>query len=292
MIVNVVSEGSNLRLNEDWAGTIVAERHTDLIIIDGATSVSDGNYIDPNKGDVVWFVNSFTSELFTAIQSDMDQDEAVHVAIERLWEQFECRTNGIDVPVHAWPVAAMTWIRLTEVDEGWNLQLYCLGDCKALVRNPDGSVCDLDPFVNPQDAIVRLATTKLSADRIVDPAIRRAHLLPMLRARREEQNCMAKTNILCLRPNGRLDPRRYQRIVPAGSAVLAMTDGFYRLVDVYGLHTPETLAALCVNNSPQAALTQLRTFEATTANAGSSVKHADDASAIVWEDRLEPHATY
>lgn len=285
MSVAVVSEGSNRRSNEDWAGTIVTERHIDLIIIDGATSVSDKNYIDPDKGDVVWFVNSFTSELSAAIKSDMGQDEAVHVAIGRLWEQFSRRINGIDVPVYAWPIAAMTWIRLTEAGEGWDLELYCLGDCKALMRNPDGSVCDLDPFVNPQEAIVRLATAKLSVDRIVDPAIRRAHLLPMLRARREEQNCMANTNALCLRPNGRLNPRKYQRMVSAGTAVLAMTDGFYRLVDVYGLHTPETLAALCVTASPQAALAQLRSFEATTTNAGLSVKQADDASAIVWEGR-------
>ena len=68
-----------------------------------------------------------------------------------------------------------------------------------------------------------------------------------------------------------------------------MSDGFYRLVEPYCLHTPGSLAVLCNGHGLQAALDELRGFEASaqaTATAAGSVKCADDASAVLWQAAL------
>ncbi|VXB75346.1 protein phosphatase 2C domain-containing protein [Massilia sp. 9I] len=282
MQIELVSSGAKPHHNEDWAGSFQAPERLDLVIIDGGTSVADRDYIDPENGDVVWFVTSFAAALGARIDAGLDQQSAVHAAVESVYAAFQARSAGQDVPVYAWPIAALTWIRASKVGQGSRLELYCLGDCKALMRTPDGKVHDLDPFVNPQEGILRAEIARLQAEAVSDPVARQARLLPMLRARREFQNTTVDTNSLCLRPNGPFGARTFAFNAPAGSAVLAMTDGFYRLVDTYGLHTPESLFALCVERGLQEALDELRAFEAVQATASKSVKRADDASAILW----------
>lgn len=277
-----VSSGAKAHHNEDWAGSFEAPGRRDLVIIDGGTSVADRDYIDPVRGDVVWFVRSFASALGARIESGLGQQDAVDAAVASVYAEFRARSAGQDLPLYAWPIAALTWIRASMTDHGSRLALYCLGDCKALMRTPDGKVRDLDPFVNPQEDILRAEIARLQAEGVSDPVARQARMLPMLRARREFQNTTAGTNSLCLRPNGPFGARSFVLDAPAGSTVLAMTDGFYRLVDTYGLHTPESLFALCVEQGLQAGLDELRAHEAVQATASKSVKRADDASAILW----------
>lgn len=283
MQAQLVSSGARAQHNEDWAGSFRTHDIVDLVIIDGGTSMAEREYIDPVNGDVVWFVNRFAAALGERIETGLDQQAAVHAAVGAVFEEFQARSAGQDVPVYAWPIAALTWIRARNTDKGHRLELYCLGDCTALVRTPDGVVRDLDPFVNPQEAILRAEIAKLQAEGLSDPAARQARLLPMLRARREYQNTVAGTNSLCLRPNGPLGARTYAVDIAPGSGVLAMTDGFYRLVDTYGLHTPESLFALCTTAGLQAALDQLRQFETVQAASSQTLKRADDASAILWQ---------
>jgi hypothetical protein len=62
-----------------------------------------------------------------------------------------------------------------------------------------------------------------------------------------------------------------------------MTDGFYRLVDTYGLYTDSTLMEACLKRGLSAQLDELRTYEAASNATGAcSVKAADDASAALW----------
>ena len=298
MHIELVTSGATARHNEDWVGHFRAPGASELVIIDGGTSVAERDYIDPAKGDVVWFVERFAGALRAGIEgathedaaSVHDQQTAVHRAVDAAYREFGERSAGQEVPLYAWPIAAMSWIRVRKLDHGHRLELYCLGDCKVLLRTPDGEVRDLDPFVNPQEAVLRAEIDRLRAEGVHDPAARQTRLLPMLRARREFQNTVAGTNSLCLRPNGPFGAREAAFDAPPGSMVLAMTDGFYRLVDTYGLHTPESLFALCAGGGLQAALDQLRAHEAAMQAAASvSVKRADDASAILWRAEAGLH---
>jgi hypothetical protein len=68
-----------------------------------------------------------------------------------------------------------------------------------------------------------------------------------------------------------------------GSVLLVMTDGFYRLVEPYGLHTDASLAQACVREGLDAMLARLRAHEhAAGAGTATVVKPADDASAVAW----------
>jgi hypothetical protein len=289
MHIEVVSSGAKAHHNEDWAGSFRTPGCTDLVMIDGGTSVADQNYIDPVNGDVVWFVTRFADALGAGIASGLDQQDAAHAAVDAAYREFCALGAGQEVPLYAWPIAAMTWVRARKTRDGHQLALYCLGDCKVLMRTPDGEVRDLDPFVNPQEAILRAEIARLRLEGVQDAAARQARLLPMLRARREFQNSVAGTNSLCLRPVGPFGARSLAVDAPSGATLLCMTDGFYRLVDTYGLHTPESLFTLCMEHGLQAALDELRDYEAAAqATAATTVKRADDASAILWHADSTP----
>lgn len=288
MRIEEVSSGASAGHNEDWAGSFQADGVTDLVIIDGGTSVADRDYVAPDIGDVVWFVRHFATALGNCIGAGLGQHAAVHAAIDATYREFCALGAGHKAPVppYAWPIAALTWARLTPTQAGCRIQLYCLGDCKTLVIHPGGGVVDLDPYVNPQEGVLRAEIDRLRAVGVVDGPERHARLLPMLRARREFQNTAAQPAALCLRPNGAFQARIVDADLAPGAAVMLVTDGFYRLVDTYGLHTPASLAALCTGRGLQAALDELRSFEAQAqakAAAASSVKRADDASAILWQ---------
>jgi hypothetical protein len=283
MQIDLISDGAKANHNEDWAGSFLTPAATELVVIDGGTSVAERDYIDPGAGDVVWFVARFAAALGTAIDAGLGQQAAAHAAVGQVHREFLARCDGQEVPLYAWPIAALSWVRAHEQGDGHRLELFCLGDCKVLLRRPGGEVLDLDPFVNPQEAIVRAEIEKLKREGIGDAVARQARLLPMLRARREFQNTVAGTNSLCLRPNGPFGARTHAADAPAGSVVLLMTDGFYRLVDTYGLHTPASLLELCMEHGLEAALAQLREHETAACGAGTAVvKRADDASALLW----------
>lgn len=283
MHIETVSSGATALHNEDWAGSFSTPESIDLVVIDGATSVAGRDYIDPVNGDVVWFVSRVRAALGVAIATGLDQHAAVHAAVDAVYREFSERSAGQQIPLYAWPIAALSWVRARKAGDGYRLDLYCLGDCTFLMCTPQGDIVDLDPFVNPQEAILRAEIAKLQAEGVGDAGARQARLMPMLRARREYQNTVAATNSLCLRPNGAFGARSSGIDAPAGASILGMTDGFYRLVDTYGLHTPASLVSLCAGNGLQAALDQLRRHEAAAqAAASTTVKRADDASAILW----------
>jgi len=61
-----------------------------------------------------------------------------------------------------------------------------------------------------------------------------------------------------------------------------MTDGFYRLVDPYGLYDSAALARRCRSAGLAPLMDELRVFERARADAALAVKSADDASALLW----------
>jgi hypothetical protein len=253
------------------------------VVLDGASSVAQQNYIDQDAGDAAWFVRRFAADFGAALAGHGSQEQLVRRALDATRAAFEDRTAGHAAPVYAWPIAAMTWIRILPGRGASELILYCLGDCKTLLLRPDGSTQDLDPYVNPQEAVVADAIAALAREGVSDPRARRERLLPMLRRRREEQNTAPSPEALCVAPAGPFAARRHSVRVEPGCLLLVMTDGFYRLVQPYGLHTDASLARACARDGLDAMLAALRAHEhAAGAGTGLAVKQADDASAVAW----------
>ena len=269
--------------NDDHIAVFNSNGLTDIVVIDGGTSVAERDYIDEIQGDVAWFVHAFTTALENTLMFGRDQHDSVAIAIASVHALFTQMTAGRSIPLHAWPIAAMTWLSIAQTIDASQATLYSLGDCKTLLRTAAGDCVDLDPFVNPQEAVLQDVIATLTTEGIENPVQRRERMLPMLRARREFQNTAPAPSVLCLAPNGPFQARIRNIDLAPGASVLVMTDGFYRLVDTYGLYTDEGLMAACIERGLSAQLDELRNHESTSLSTGArSVKAADDASAVLW----------
>ena len=277
-----VSSGAHGHGNEDHVAVFEQDRIADIVVLDGGTSVAQQDYIDRDGGDVAWFVRRFSGAFGRALAGRGSQEQAVRAAVDAVRAEFEDRTAGLAVPVYAWPIAAMTWVRIVPMGDAAELIVYCLGDCKTLLLRADGSVRDLDPWVNPQEALLQEAIAGLVSEGVIDPTLRRERLLPMLRRRREEQNMAPSPQTLCMAPAGPFAARRYAVRAERGATLLVMTDGFYRLVEPYGLYKDAGLLRACAEGRLEALLGELREHERLSGGAGMAVKQADDASAVVW----------
>lgn len=271
--------------NEDLVAVFETDGLHDLLVIDGATSVADTDYIDRRQGDVAWFVQAFAAALKHSIAAGRSQARSVHQAIETVRRAYADKAAGQAIPLYARPLAAMTWIRLRPEREALALSLYCLGDCKAFALDAQGKVTDLDPYENPFETVVQEAVAQLAAEGVIDPAQRRQRLLPLLRERREAQHGSPSPTVLCLAPQGEFNAREIALRLAPDAAVLAMSDGFYRLADPYGLMPADALVRRCRAEGLAPLMRELRAFETARAGAGAgaqAVKNADDASAIMW----------
>lgn len=282
--IDTVCDGASAGHNEDLVAVFEQDGMTDVLVLDGATSVADTDYADPAQGDVTWFVHEFRRCLAPHLRRDRGQGDSALLALADVRAAYRARTGDGTVPPYAWPIAALTWLRFLRAGDGYTLHAWCVGDCKTLLFDGDASINDLDPYVNPQEAILQAQVATLVRAGIVDAAARKAALLPMLRERRVEQNMAPAPAILCLAPQGPIAARTFTVPLAGGATVIAMTDGFWRLVDPYRLLTAGELARRCVTQGAASVLAQLRTFEADQGRADSlAVKRADDAAAAVCQ---------
>jgi hypothetical protein len=277
-----VSSSGKGRRNDDLVRVLEHEGVTDVLMLDGATSLAELDYVDPVDGDPAWFVRAFADAFASVAHAEAGQEAIVQEALAGVRAAWALRGGGAKVPLYAWPIAALSWIRIRREDGGGHtLQLYCLGDCKVLLGQAYGQVRDLDPYDNAYEHQLQGAVAALVADGMLDAARRFAALTPMLRQRREEQNMASSPDVLCLAPRGPFAARRLELRVAGPAALLAMSDGYYRLADPYGLYDDAALVRACARRGPQALLDELRAFEAARDTAQLSVKGADDASAVL-----------
>ena len=224
----------------------------------------------------------FAAELGKILDPDGSQESMVLRAAAATCSEWRARTEGSPAPLYAWPIAALTWIRTFHRTEAADVHVYCLGDCKTLIRKPDGTVRDLDPWTNPQEAILQREITAMVAQGVTDSAQRFARLMPLLRKRREEQNSALAPAVVCMNPGGPFSARTAVLQVKTGAVLLCMTDGFYRLVEPYDMYSPRQLIDACSLRGLAALLLELRNVEGSASTKGVTVKAADDASAVMW----------
>jgi hypothetical protein len=293
MAWQTVTSSGNGRRNDDLArvfehvsghGSVI-----DLLLLDGATSLAERDYADPVDGDPAWFVRRFAdafANLVAKVPTEGDgQAACVQAALARVREAWDAATKGQDVPLYAWPIAALSWVRIRPDGVGGViLDSWCLGDCKLLLGLPDGTVRDVDPYDNDYEHGLQQAVAALAAEGVLDAAERFAALTPLLRARREEQMEANAPEVLCLAPRGPFAARRgslhLDQDAAGGASLLAMSDGYYRLVDPYALYDDAGLVHACAAAGPQGLLAELRRFEAGRDTSLGSVKGADDATAV------------
>lgn len=285
MRYSLVSAAGNGRINEDLVAVHEGSGCTDIIVMDGATPLTTERWIGAGASDPAWFVRQFASDLGAVLHRAGAQDALVRQALSATRAAWRALATGAPAPPHAWPVATLSWVRVRHGRAGGadTLELYCLGDSKLLLVDADGRARDLDPFENQAEQKVLAAVAALVAQGVGDAAARWERLLPMLRARRHAQNTAEHPQVLCLEPRGAFAARTATLEAPRGALLLAMSDGFYRLVDTYRLYDDASLGAACLARGLDALVDELRGFEAgELAAAGITAKRADDASAVAW----------
>jgi hypothetical protein len=284
MRYSLVSAAGKGRINEDVAVVFERAGCTDLVLMDGATPLTPERCVAAGASDPAWFVRRFAHDLGSVLRADASQEALVLEALAGTRAAYRAAGGSADVAPYAWPIATLAWVRVRDPDAAGAhaLELFCLGDSKVLLQDPDGAVRDLDPFENPQEQATQAAVAALVAEGIADPAERWTRLLPMLRARRHEQNTAPRPSVMCLDPRGPFAARTARAAAPPGALLLVMSDGLYRLVDTYGLHGDASLLDACRTRGLDALLDELRAFEAGKEAAGLAAKTADDASAIAW----------
>lgn len=281
MRYSLVSAGAG-HVNEDYVAVHERDGWTDIVLMDGATPLTAERYIGAGASDPAWFVRRFGADLGAVLQADASQEDMVQAALARTRAAWQAAGGSLDTAPWAWPIATLSWVRVRPAAVGASFELYCLGDSKVLLRLPDGMARDLDPFENPQEQATQAAVAALVAEGVTDPAARWDRLLPMLRARRAEQNMAVPPFVLCLQPHGAFAARTARLTAPPGAALVVMSDGLYRLVDTYGVHSDASLLDACVRDGLDAVLDALRRFEHGGAAAGRAAKISDDASAVSW----------
>lgn len=284
MRYSLASSAGKGRINEDLVVVFEREGCTDLVLMDGATPLTLDRCVPAGASDPAWFVRRFAQDLGHVLRADASQEALVLEALAGTRAAYRAAGGGADVPPYAWPIATLAWVRVRDPDAAGvhALELFCLGDSKVLLQAPDGAVRDLDPFENPQEQATQAAVAALVAEGVADPAARWTRLLPMLRARRHEQNTAGRPAVLCLEPRGPFAARTSRATAVPGALLLLSSDGLYRLVDTYGVHGDASLLDACRARGLDALIDELRAFEAGKEAAGLAAKPADDASAIAW----------
>ncbi len=278
MQITTLSTAASNKANEDLACHYThADGTLDVLMFDGASSVADQYYLDTVHGDPAWFVQQFAAALEQTATPAQTQTDSIMLALRTLHEQHGSLLQAAAMPVYAWPIAALSWLRVHA--NGRDCSLYALGDCKSFLLDVQGKVIDLDPYENPQEGILKTAVEQLKQEGLNEQA-RWQRLLPMLRERRVAQNNRPQPSILCLNPQGGFAAREYTFTLTTPTRLFLMTDGFYRLVDSYHLYENTSLLQACATRGLDAMMQELRTHEAGKAG-GTTVKKADDATVVM-----------
>src|SRR5438067_13030368 len=90
----VVSASGNGRRNDDLVRVLEHDGLIDVLVLDGATSLAERDYIDPQAGDPAWFVRQFADTLAAragaAFVQQADQEALVQDALAEVraaWTQ-------------------------------------------------------------------------------------------------------------------------------------------------------------------------------------------------------------
>jgi hypothetical protein len=268
--------------NEDRVGTSNFGENDFFWVIDGGSSVADINYLNKNVGDVEWFSEEISSILKEEISHQSDLRKIVSSCISRLREDyFSCIGGNSVVPRYAWPIAALSLLRVFPKSESVQIDLLELGDCITLIKEPGqvtyrfGGGWD----THAEEELQKRVSSIRSHHNLSDSDLK-DRVLPFLRKRREEQHEMEQPVILGLNPAAGKSARLHQSSVPYGTQIAMMSDGFFRLVESYRLYSPDELIKELRTFGTENCMKALRNFENNASGSSELLKKGDDASVV------------
>lgn len=242
-------------------------------IIDGATDVCAERLFPAAPSDAFWFADAVQALL--EVLPARAPRTLVGALIDGLRERVEAEA-GMPVeriPPGDMPSAALTWLRLDP--DTRRLVFAAFPDCTAVVLPPGGpafSIAKPPPRLDEQAQ----ARALIAAGADIPAA---------LRAQRAMMNRPDGYPVLSVHPEAAARLDLQTMAAPAGTRVLLCTDGFYRLVDMYGLMDDDGLIRGALEHGLAALVQRLRGFEADAADdlRFGRFKTSDDAAALLLE---------
>lgn len=244
-------------------------------VIDGATDVGPVRIFSKAESDAARFAELFAAELLVEPVEPAETPQAyfkrmlpkLRAAVEK-----ELRVPLKEAPLSSYPTAAATWVRV----RGGKIEGATLGDSVAIVRTPDGKVTAFGETHKPAEEQVR-------AKRVMamTPEERRKWLQDV----RTIHNTDKGYWVFGVQPEAAARAIYQSADAPAGTRVLAMTDGFYRLVSPYGRYTDAELIEAASSKGLGALMAELRGMEASPEDDAriGRFKTSDDATALLIE---------
>jgi serine/threonine protein phosphatase PrpC len=170
------------------------------------------------------------------------------------------------------------------------LNLAFLGDSRLLVRDDKGAVHHFGAPLNYRKSEQKLAKHMISAGKgqALGSEELRQTVLPQLRASRERVNTPEGYWLIGPDPRAAAHVAKSQMRIGTGAMVLLMTDGFYALIEDYGVYDDASMIHAALGKGLDTLGDELREIELNDP-AGEKyprMKASDDATAILV--RIDP----
>ena len=277
----VTAPGS--KINEDAYGVWPSGQSPQAAwVLDGVTGINDRALL-PGPTDAAWFVAQ-VQDLLPALLEGMPERPIADL-MTRLVDALSARQGkawlrpegaaGFETP-------AASFVLCRQL--GDQIEISRLGDCLVLIEGTDESIDLLDdPVLATIEESIKAQILEMRARGIIDPADVLRIVMPTLRSIRGRRNAPGGYGVLtadrsCLKfvQVNRFATHHLRNI-------LLTSDGYYRLVDVYGAMPHADLMRRTAEAGAEALLTILRTIEALdrTGARYPRLKMADDATALL-----------
>jgi len=276
-----VSDGQG-SVNEDAVG----HHGKAAWVIDGATGIGAPLLNAPS--DASWLAQTASRLLgeVLAQSPDLPTVEVLRIVMTRCAEALEREQFRPAAAPHEHPSAAFAMVRIIDGEA----EFTTLADCRVAALDEAGEAQLFG--VSTLDAIEArtLAAAKaiLDADPAITPEALKAQLMPGLRANRSLMNREGGYWVLSTDPAAA--DHVWQTRIPlrAGQRFAIASDGFLRLVELFGTATPADLLAISGAEDAARRIEWLRDLERQpdSLRRFTRVKPHDDASLVVciWKD--------
>ena len=277
-LVGAAKQGSGT-INEDGLGSLGSAGDVSAAwIFDGVTGINKRNYLGGGS-DAAWFVAKAHDHLRTLAGLELPLREILSKLVHSLMVDFKASAKGLDLPRDYDPPAACL-ILLKRYGKTW--QAMRLGDSCLLARGSDG--LHMSVAASPNNAFDHWLSTEALKRRdegVLDIKELLAEFRPQLMQGRKSRNTPDGYSILEASPSA-MEFAEYFDLGVA-SEILLCTDGYYRAVDHYALHSNESLlqASLALGGVDKV-LDSIRGVEASDPACVKYLrfKPADDATAM------------
>jgi hypothetical protein len=244
-------------------------------VIDGATDVGPVRIFSKGETDAARYAELFASELLATPSAANESPQAYITRLTprlRAAVEKEVKIPLKDAPLASYPTAAATWLRV----KGGRIEGATLGDSIAIVRDPSGKVTVFGESSKPAEE-----QTRAKQVMAMTPDERKKWLQNVRAIHNTEKGYW----VFGVQPEAAAHAVYQSADAPPGTRVLAMTDGFYRLVSPYGTYDDAGLIEAVNAKGLGPLMQELRALEANPADDAriGRFKTSDDATALLIE---------